>query len=326
MAALPEFPPFPVHAEGNTASRWKKWKDRFENLMVAMNITNKKRQKALLLHYAGEGVHDIFTTLTLDPAEHEDEYKQGITALDAYFIPKRNKEFDVYNFRQSKQKPGESVDTFHTRLRKLAETCEFTDTDAEIKSQIIQSCSSSRLRRRALRESEMTLKQLLLLARSLEISYAQASGIEKESDTAQSVQAVSSHGSRRRPGLHRGNSRDQGAHRGNSNEQGTQRGTGNSRRRGTQRKNAGEHKKTFYFCGNSYPHTGQCPAKGKCCNLCGKMNHFAKMCQSKSVKQIQVAPQAQESSSEDEYTFHVRKSEPNSKQPKAKLRISDTDI
>jgi CRISPR/Cas system-associated protein Cas5 (RAMP superfamily) len=50
------------------------------------------------------------------------------------------------------------------------------------------------------------------------------------------------------------------------------------------------------------------------------------MCQSKSVKQIQVAPQAQESSSEDEYTFLVRKSEPNSKQPKAKLRILDTDI
>ena len=30
-----------------------------------MNITDKKRQKALLLHYAGEEVHDVFTTLTL---------------------------------------------------------------------------------------------------------------------------------------------------------------------------------------------------------------------------------------------------------------------
>lgn len=59
MAALPHFPTFVVHTEGSTATRWKKWKERFENLIVAMNITDKKRQKALLLHYAGEEVHDI---------------------------------------------------------------------------------------------------------------------------------------------------------------------------------------------------------------------------------------------------------------------------
>ena len=65
MAALPRFSPFVVHAEGSTAKRWKEWKECFENLIIAMNITDKKRQKALLLHYAGEEVHDVFTTLTL---------------------------------------------------------------------------------------------------------------------------------------------------------------------------------------------------------------------------------------------------------------------
>lgn len=49
-----------------------------------------------------------------------------------------------------------------------------------IKSQIIQSCSSTRLRRRALRESEIDLKQLLLLARSFQISDEQATGIEND--------------------------------------------------------------------------------------------------------------------------------------------------
>ena len=32
-----------------------------------MNITNANRKKALLLHYAGEEVHDMFSTLTLAP-------------------------------------------------------------------------------------------------------------------------------------------------------------------------------------------------------------------------------------------------------------------
>ncbi|XP_071848847.1 uncharacterized protein [Apostichopus japonicus] len=43
-------------------------------------------------------------------------------------------------------------------------------------------------------------------------------------------------------------------------------------------------------CGGVYPHTGECPAKGKDCYKCGKANHYAKYCRSKPsdnrVKQI----------------------------------------
>ncbi|KAL3866560.1 hypothetical protein ACJMK2_043849, partial [Sinanodonta woodiana] len=48
----------------------------------------------------------------------------------------------------------------------------------EIKSQIIQGCLSTRLRRRALRE-EMDLTHLLTLARAMELSDKQATEIEK---------------------------------------------------------------------------------------------------------------------------------------------------
>ena len=38
----------------------KKWLQRFERLMVAMEITSEKRKRALLLHYAGtEEVDEI---------------------------------------------------------------------------------------------------------------------------------------------------------------------------------------------------------------------------------------------------------------------------
>jgi hypothetical protein len=60
-----------------------------------MNITNANRKKALLLHYAGEEVHDMFSTLTLAAHVGEgdlDLYKQASDALNDYFIPKRNKE------------------------------------------------------------------------------------------------------------------------------------------------------------------------------------------------------------------------------------------
>ena len=84
-------------------------------------------------------------------------------------------------FRQARQQPQETLDQFATRLRQLASSCEFTSVDKEIKSQIILSCSSSRLRRRALREPTITMKGLLDLGRAMELSETQASGIESQS-------------------------------------------------------------------------------------------------------------------------------------------------
>ena len=37
------------------------------------------------------------------------------------------------------------------------------------------------------------------------------------------------------------------------------------------------------LCGGSYPHKGQCPAKGSRCLTCDKLNHFAKIGRSRAV-------------------------------------------
>ena len=77
------------------------------------------------------------------------------------------------------------MDSFHTRLRQLAKTCEFGDIDKEIKEHIILTCSSNSLRRRALREN-LTLEALLKLGSALELSETQARQVEKtESDVNQ---------------------------------------------------------------------------------------------------------------------------------------------
>jgi hypothetical protein len=114
--------------------------------------------KAVLLVYAGDEVHDIFSTLELTALvtvndEEPEVYKQATDALEAYFVPKRNAEFDIYKFKQAKQDQGENIVTYCTRLRKLAEHCNFPDLLAELKSGTIQSCLSTRLRRRALRDN-----------------------------------------------------------------------------------------------------------------------------------------------------------------------------
>ena len=38
-------------------------------------------------------------------------------------------------------------------------------------------------------------------------------------------------------------------------------------------------------CGGSFPHKGPCPAKGKQCRSCGKLNHFQSVCRSRPIAQ-----------------------------------------
>jgi len=102
--ALPNFPPFDADpTAGDIVVRWDKWVRRFRNLLTAINVTDDERHKALLLHYAGEQVCDIFDTLTMDaPGEGETVTDKAIAALTAHFAPKRNAEYEIYKFHQIK--------------------------------------------------------------------------------------------------------------------------------------------------------------------------------------------------------------------------------
>ena len=173
---LPNFPEFQLNPEATVNQRWGKYLKRFERLITALGITKDSRKRALLLHYAGPEVDDIFDTL--EETGDDENYKQATDALTAYFCPKGNTVMEVYSFRQARQEPDESIDAYQTRLRQLAKTCEFHDDDREICDQIITGTRNDRLRRKALREN-LDLKALMKAARADEASQMQAIKLEE---------------------------------------------------------------------------------------------------------------------------------------------------
>ena len=124
----------PISEPSSLSQRWKSWKRRFEIYFAAMNITVGKQQKAVLLYQAGQATQEIFDTL---PDTGED-YATAMAKLDGYFTPKKNVDFEVFQFRKTMQHSGETNDQFATWLRKLASTCEFANVDKEVKSTIIE--------------------------------------------------------------------------------------------------------------------------------------------------------------------------------------------
>ena len=98
-------------------------------------------------------------------------------------IPRKKRRYEVYCFRQTVQQPSETLDAFHTRLRRLAEACEFHDVEFEIEQQIIIGGTSSKIRKRALCDPHFALKDMLLEGRRDEQSTYQAKDIESKDVT-----------------------------------------------------------------------------------------------------------------------------------------------
>jgi len=135
---LSPFPSFSVHEDNASGG------PRFEMYLAAHDVKDTTSKRALLLYSAGEEVRDIFETFT-DQGEEKD-YAKAFTALNGYFQPKVNKTYEIYMFRNATQNSGEALDSYCTRLRRLAKTCEFDHADEEIKSHVAIFCLPSRLR------------------------------------------------------------------------------------------------------------------------------------------------------------------------------------
>ena len=97
-------------------TRWKKWCTRLENLLVGLNIKDDKGKRALLLHYSGEQVNDIFDTLP----DTGNAYATALDTLTNYFAPKKCTEFEIYKFRQATQEANERIDTLSQTGNTLA--------------------------------------------------------------------------------------------------------------------------------------------------------------------------------------------------------------
>src|SRR5664279_5025595 len=77
---------------------------------------------------------------------------------------------DIRSDRANSSQEKESMRITRDCVRYRNNYCEFPTVDAEIKSHVIQTCKSSRLRRRALTDAALTLQQLIDLGRSMEMS------------------------------------------------------------------------------------------------------------------------------------------------------------
>lgn len=161
--------PFSITEGENLHKRWILWKEELDIYIVAAGVTDKKQQKALLLHLGGRELREIYKTLK----EESDDYGAICNKLETYFQPRKNLTYERFKFKQARQEDGEAIPNYITRLRNLALHCEFNNPEEEVRDTVVATCNSNQLKKKLLSEKNLTLEKVLSIGKEYEAVLSQ---------------------------------------------------------------------------------------------------------------------------------------------------------
>lgn len=256
--------------EGNGAVEWQNWLRGFEIFAEASHISSESK-KNWLLHYAGQKVQSVyFNTPSMSDKKKQKrstraEYRRIVDKLTDHFAPNQNTTFERHGFRKMTQRKDEKIDEFVMRLRVQADRCDFgRRIDENIRDQVTTSCNSEKLRRKILERNHKTLESVLKLCRVYEAvsvqekSFGDASkernrDLPLETETKEATEVC---------------------HIGDRENYRT------TKYYGEQNKTRGRYECSRCGAKDHKSDDKKCPAKGKRCERCGKLDHFARKCRS----------------------------------------------
>ena len=234
---------------------WSSFKTH-ASFMFAGPLSNKTEEQkcAYLMIWMGEKGRKIFSTWNLS-ADDKKKLDVHYDKFRDYVQPKTNPIFARYKFHCRTQDKSEPVEQFVTDLKTLAKDCSFGDKEDEnVRDRIVFGIQSQKAREKLFEVGkDLTLAKATEIARIHEISVKQLKELnEGASASTSEINAVKER-----------------------KEKQKQKKSNHSH----------QHLKQCTRCGLSHPRD-KCPAKGKTCSKCKKMNHFAKRCFTKNVHNI----------------------------------------
>ena len=247
----------------DTATTWKTFKQKFELYILAggYNQRPENEKVALLLTIGGDEMIDIFNSFEWAIIGNKEKYDPVIAKFDDYFTPKQHfSELTArYKFNGTVQGTSESLDSFITKLRNIAKDCDFGDQkDQLIRDRIVFGVKEDGLREKLFRKEKLDLESAVKICQAHEATQKGMQALREEN-----IHVV------RQAQKYRSDRSKQKVRSDIKNEAQVSK------------------KKECRYCGERHPWSkSKCPAYGKKCTGCGKLNHFQKVCQSSKNKSV----------------------------------------
>ena len=200
-----------------------------------------------LIIYGGQIIADLEDTL-LDLTGDEAGQDTYAQIVNKHFLPRKNKDFARFQIGNLKQNNGESLSRYYTHIREIAKKCSFSNESEAIRDHVINNV----VRIKAIRKN-WTLDQILEETELDDETRAQAKEMEKKVQSDETIKRARNYRrQRRRPSIS---------------------------------PTRGKTTNPCNRCGYDRTHK-QCPAMGSLCKACGKRNHYARVCRSKSAERF----------------------------------------
>ena len=314
--------PIPLDLTGNLAENWKRFKQRFElyNVASGMSLKDDKSQTSMFLHVIGDGALDIYNTFVFESSGDEMKLEKVMEKFESYCMPKRNVTYERHKFFTRSQHENETIDQYATELRNRAQSCEFGDlTNSLIQDRIICGMLDNSVRERLLRQESLTLDKTLQLCRAAETTRAQAKELSSK-DEKVSVDAL---GSKKQSFKQRQTPWQNQNQKVTSQSQSQGQRSSQGQSQGQTQKSNQKSKSACGRCGNWHG-KNFCPALGKTCKQCGRMNHFAKCCRTPRNKVVNELQNLEVS--DEDFVVDVVESAKSSDEWKVNLVVNEIPV
>lgn len=276
----------PMEMNGNLAEHWRIWRQKFENYLIASETLKKSDEIkcAQLLHFLGDDALQIYNSFTF-LEEEKGKFDILVKKFDQHFIPKKNLTYERYKFFKSRQAATESIEQFVTELKNQAKQCEFENLQDEmIKTMLITGLTDEILREKLLQHENKKLEDVIQACYIWENTKMQ----NRDMKNMKEVDNVKKYGSDDKKKFSVSGNKQHSTSTGNSSmtNNGNNSWTYNKYRNNTGYKSYEKLRNNNINCtkcGKYHVNNFKaCPAQGKTCNICKKLNHFGIVCRNKN--------------------------------------------
>ena len=255
----------------NLADSWKRWKQELELYMdLAMNGRDEVTKVKLFLYLIGSQGREIYDTLAFEIPASERTLTQVLEAFDGHCNPRKNETVERFKFFSRTQDPGESQEKFVIDLKLLATTCNIGDLkDSLVRDRIICGIQGRRLREELLKIPDLDLQRCLSICRAAELSKTRTKTLEE----GEAVNSLKDQTRRGKVSAYKSHDKSANKMRENADR--------------NARDSSPNEVLRCKFCGGKHRAAKKsCPAFGKRCSVCGRMDHFALQCLSKTRENV----------------------------------------
>jgi len=248
--------------EGDSSTlgtRWETWLGRFELFLTANKMEDAAENRSSLLILMGEDAYEVFLSLPCENGKTREEktLEEIYAEMSAHFVGKKSEFTEQCKFRRTYKHPGENVDSYHMRLRRMAVNCNFgANLEKEILNQLVPGSNMDQFQQKCCRQDALTLKDALELARGYERTSENVKCLRmSKTDTYTPINDINYVSSKPKPAI-----------RPKSDNK-------------------------CYNCGKDrHLNKADCPAQSQECRKCHKLNHFSSVCRSSGYSKAKQLP------------------------------------